>query len=128
MGRMAVEAADVAIGMGRLTEVGLLFGASVTTETPRTRLLAREILETNDLADVAAALNVSGSGSVTVLATVLGFLQKREVTRTFKMLAVDVFMAGLACVGSDVRTGLRIRSTRTLCRLRLLSMDHTDRE
>jgi len=128
MGRMAVEAADVAIGMGRLTEVGLLLGASMTTETPRTRLLAREILETDDLADVAAALNVSGSGSVTVLATVLAFLQKHEVARTFKMLAVDVFMAGLACVGSDVRTGLRIRSTRTLCRLRLLSMDHTDRE
>jgi hypothetical protein len=126
--RVAVGAADSAIGMGRLAEVILFFGASMTTETTCAGLLAREILKADDLADVAAAVNVSGPWSVTVLATVLAFFQEREMSRPLKVLAVDIVVAGLARVCSDVRTSRRIRSTLTRCRLHLLRVGCSDRE
>lgn len=40
MGRMAVEASDIAIGMGRLAEMSLFLAGSVTTEATCARLLA----------------------------------------------------------------------------------------
>ena len=126
--RVAVEASDVAIAMGRLAEVSLLLAGSMTTEATCARLLARESLEADDLADVPAPIDVSGARPVTVLATVLAFFQEREVARTLKMLVVNIVMTGLAGVRSDVRTRRRIRSTLTRCRLHLLSVNRTVRE
>jgi hypothetical protein len=40
MGRMAVEATDIAIGMGRLAEASLLMAGSMTTEATCARLLS----------------------------------------------------------------------------------------
>ena len=128
MGRVAVEASDVAIAMGRLAEVSLLLAGSMATEATCARLLARETLEADDLADVPAPIDVSGARPVTVLTTVLAFFQEREVARTFKVLVVNIVMAGLAGVRSDVRTRRRIRSTLARCRLHLLSVNRTVRE
>ena len=125
---MAVDAADIAIGMGRMAEVLLLFGASMATEAACARLLARKILKADDLADIAATVNVSGTWPVTILAAVFAFFQEREVARPLKVLVVDVVMAGLAGVCSDVRIGRRMRSTLTCCRLHLLSVSRADRE
>ena len=113
MGGMAVQAADIAIGMGRLAEVSLLLSAPMTTEATCACLPAREILEADDLVDVPAALDVTGPGSVTVLAAVLALFDKRDVARTLKVLAVDIVMAALTRVRSDVGTGRGIGGSRS---------------
>jgi hypothetical protein len=67
--RMAVQAADIIAVMRRLRETPLLMRIAVTAQTACDRVLARQALEADYLADIAAALYVSRTWPMTGLAT-----------------------------------------------------------
>jgi hypothetical protein len=65
MRRMAVQAADVIVGMRRAIEVHLTFAVRMTSQTACTGLLPGEFLEADDLANVATARHVLAPRPVT---------------------------------------------------------------
>ena len=64
MRRMAIEAADVATGVGGFCEVRLLAAIAVAGQTAGAGLLPRMISENVDLSLVAAASHMVGAGAV----------------------------------------------------------------
>jgi hypothetical protein len=78
----------------------------VTSQTAGTRLRAREILETNDLADITAAGDVFRSGSMAGLAPVTVFPRRLKVRSRLEVLRVELFVTGLAGIGTHVLRSL----------------------
>jgi hypothetical protein len=83
---------------------------SVTTPAAGARLRAREILETNNLADITAADDVIGSRSVTGLAPVTAFQCRLKVRSRLEVFRVRIFVARLAGIGTHVLRSLHNRT------------------
>jgi hypothetical protein len=77
----------------------------MTTQATGIRFLRRQRFEGDDLGDVSTAFYVSGSWAVTRLATVAVLERRLKVWSCFKLVLVEVFVAGLAYVGANVLGG-----------------------
>jgi len=75
---------------------------AVTTQAVLVDFLFGQGGKADDLAHVPAALHVLGTGAVTRLATVSTLERRFEVRGFFKVLLVEVLVAGLADVDSNV--------------------------
>ena len=71
MGRMAIQTAHIVAGMSRFGEMRLRLIFAVASQTARTRLLPRHILEGEYLGDVAGAGHVSRAGTMAAFATLV---------------------------------------------------------
>lgn len=100
--RMTIEAADVATGVGGLREVPLLLFGAVATQAAGIRLLGGERLEANDFADISTAFYVLRAGTMAGLAPVSVLQRRLEVWSIFKVVLVDVFVARLARIRSNI--------------------------
>src|SRR5215471_4038310 len=80
----------------------LLHVVAVATQTSCGRLPRRQCRETNDLGDVAAALHVLRSRAVAGFATVSSLKRGLKVGSQFEVFLVDLLVAGLADVSTDV--------------------------
>jgi hypothetical protein len=111
MGRVAVEAANIAAGMCGRSKMRLLFTVAVAGQTACARLLPRRIFEGENLALIAAAGHVVRPGTVAAFtpfvrgAPFLG-LGRRPMWRLLPRV-ISVFMARL--------TGLRTDVLRSVC-------------
>ena len=106
VGRMAVQAADIVAGVSGPGKMRLPLAISVTTQAAGARLRARELLETNNLADITAAGDVIGSRSVTGLAAVTVFQCRLKVRSRLEVLRVKIFVARLAGIGTHILRSL----------------------
>lgn len=102
VGGMAAQAAYIVFRVGGAQEVGMLIAVVVATQAAFTRLFRAEVLEADDLADIAAAGHVLGPGSVAVLAAMFPVLQQCVVGRSRELLVVQVLVASLAGVRAYV--------------------------
>jgi hypothetical protein len=109
VGTVTVRACDAigeVLGFGEV--LGLQAGL-VALGADRCRLRRTQLLKTNDLGDVSAAINMGLRRSVTGLASMLATLEQRRMRRTREMLVPDFLVAGLANVGVGIlaicRTG-----------------------
>jgi hypothetical protein len=68
--RMAIQAANVIARMGRAAEVLLTSSVGVTRQATRAYLLPRQLLEANDLGDIASTCDVLSSRPMTRFASV----------------------------------------------------------
>jgi hypothetical protein len=102
MRRVAVQAPNIVARVRRPREVPLFMFCTVATQATGIGILFRHRLETNDLAHIAAAFHVRGSGTVTGLTTVSVVQRCLEMRCGFEVLFVQVFMTGLASVNSDI--------------------------
>jgi hypothetical protein len=75
---------------------------TVATQATGIGILLRHRLEANDLGNIPAAFYVGGSGTVTGLTTVSVVQCSCEMSCVLEVLFVELFMAGLASVDSDV--------------------------
>jgi hypothetical protein len=82
--------------------VPLLVAFAMAALTASARLLAREVFEADDLADVSSARDVFGSGSVATLASMSVLESRFKVGGSLKVLLVKLFMASLAYIDTDV--------------------------
>lgn len=75
---------------------------TVTGQTAVIRLFLRERLKTNNLADIAPAINVERTRTVAGLATMAIFQSRLEVGSTLEILLEKLLVTGLANIDSDV--------------------------
>lgn len=120
MRRMAVDAPNIIAGMGGTREVPLLMAFAVAAQAASARLLAREVLESDDLANISSPRNVLGSGSVTTFTSMSVLEGRLEVGGRLKVFVVELFMAGLAYIGANI-FGRRLA---WLCIFLLLTSGH----
>jgi hypothetical protein len=130
MGRVAIEAADVAAGVGGFGKMGLLVAFAVASQTTGAGFLPGMIFEDEYLGFVAATFHVLGSGAVAGFAALLrgaGILIKGGLpVGRFLPAVLNLFMACLAGFGANVlrrigrRTGggMHCGRWRTLAALR----------
>jgi hypothetical protein len=102
MRRVAIQAPNIVARVRGRGEVPLFLFCTVAAQATGIGILFRHRLETNDLAHIAGALYVRGSGTVTGLTTVSVVQGGLEMRRAFEVLFVKVFMTGFADVDSDV--------------------------
>lgn len=76
--------------------------SGVTGQTAIIRRAFGKRFETDDLADVAAALHVEGARAVAGLAAMTIFHGGFEVRCVLEVLLVEFFVTGLARIGTDV--------------------------
>jgi len=100
--RVAIQAPNIVARVRRRGEVPLFMFCTVAGQAKGIGILFRHRLETNDLAHIAAALYVRGSGTVTGLTTVSVVQGGLEMRCVFEVLFVKVFMTGFADVHSDI--------------------------
>jgi hypothetical protein len=108
MRRMTIQAADAIRRMGRTREIRVFRIACMTGQAPGAGVLHTQVLETDDLCDIAAALDVRGAGSVTRFTTVpfhsanlLPRFQQIAVRRQFQVVE-QILVAALAYIRADV--------------------------
>jgi hypothetical protein len=102
MGGVAVYTADVVAGVCRTREVPLLVLFTMATQATSASFLLRQILETDDLADVSSTLNVLRSWTMTGFAAVAALQGGLEMGRVFEVLFVEVFVARLAGIDPGI--------------------------
>ena len=102
MRRVAVQAANIVARVRGCGEVSLLMLFTVATQALRARILLRHRREANDLGHVPTALDVRGSGTVTGFAAMSIAQGGLEVWGVFEVLLVQVLVAGLAGVNTNV--------------------------
>ena len=102
VGTMTVGATDAACQMLRLGEVLRLQTGLVTLRANRCRLLGAQLLEANDLGHITAAINVSLTGAVASLASVLIAFEKRGMRCAGEVFVPNLLMARLA----NIRRGV----------------------
>jgi hypothetical protein len=111
---MAIEAADVAAGVGRFGEMGLLMSFAVAGKAAGTGLLPGVICEDEYLGFVAATLHVLGTRTVAGFATLLRgrrfLVQGGLPVGRFLPTVVNLFVARLASVGAYELGCVRRRS------------------
>ena len=100
--RVAVQAANVTARVRGCGEVPLFALAAMAGLATRGRILRRHILEADNFGDIAAALHVGGSGAVTGFAPVSVPGRRLEVWGMFELVLVNLFVARLAGVTSNV--------------------------
>ena len=98
MGRMAIQTANVVAVVWRLRKVVLLVRLAMAAQASGAGLFPRQILEADDLADIAASRHMGRPGSVAGFATMAVFQRGLEVRSTFELVLVHIFMACLAGV------------------------------
>jgi hypothetical protein len=107
---VAIEAADVAAGVGRFGKMGLLVSFTVAGQTTGAGLLPGVVFEDEYLGFVAAAFHMFGSRTVASFAALLrgtGFLIKGGLpVGRFLPTVVNLFMARLTGFRADVLGGI----------------------
>ena len=120
---MACGATDPVCQMGRLGKILRLQAGLVALGADGCRLRRTQLLEANDLRNIASAVNVGLRWTMTTLTSMLVTLEQRGVRCIRKMLVPHFLVAGLADVSVGVLTigracrrgrGLRSRVTRLL--------------
>jgi hypothetical protein len=110
VGRMATDATHVITGVGRAQEIGMLVAISVAIQAALGGFLRTQGLETDDLCDIAATLDVGLTGPVTGFTALMvrrGFLVKyRTVMGSPLEMLCQVLVTGFAGVGADVLGGV----------------------
>src|SRR5438309_3479477 len=96
MGRVAVDTADIVVGMCGFGEVGLLPLFAVAAQARPVRLRRRHLLEADDLGNVSAAGHVFRSRSMTGLAPMAALQRRLKVRRAIEALGVNIFVTSLA--------------------------------
>jgi hypothetical protein len=105
MRRMAGDATDVIFRMLRVDGIHVLRTAGMAGQAPGVDFLGRVFAKNENLRFVAAARDVSRTGTVTILAAVLrdpAFLVRLLPVRAFLPAIVEVFMASLAGLRSHI--------------------------
>jgi hypothetical protein len=102
---MAVQTTYVVAGVCRSREMALFMFFAMATQAASTGVLPRQPLEADDFGDVATALYMLRSGAVTGFAAVPIVQGGLKVRRGFEALFVQIFVARLACIDSDVLSG-----------------------
>ena len=100
--RMTVEAPNVVASVHRRREVALLMGFSVTTQAAFIDFLLRQRFETDDLADIASAVDVLGSGTMTGFAAVFIMQCGLKVRSSLKVFLIEVFVTSFTGIGADI--------------------------
>jgi len=113
MRRVAIQAADLAAGMGGLRKMGLLVPLTVTSQATSARLLPGVILEYENLGFVAPAGDMFRAWTVAAFAALLRrsarFIEGGLPVRRLLPGIVKVFVTGLASLGAHVLGGIRGR-------------------
>jgi hypothetical protein len=99
---VAVQTTDIIAGVRRTGKMSLFVLFAVATEATSAGFLLRQVLEADDLGDVATTLYMFRSGTVTGFAAVLILQGRFEMRRGLKVLFVQIFMARLAGIDPDV--------------------------
>jgi len=92
----------------------------VALRTDRRRLGGAQRLETNDLGDIAAAVNVGLCRAMASLASMLIALEQRGVRRTGEVFIPHFLVTGLANLGVGVLAAARSGSAADACGAGLL--------
>jgi hypothetical protein len=107
MRRVAIQAAHVIAGVRRTRKVPLFIIFTVTGQASRARLLPRQSLKTDDLADVTSARYVFGSRAVAGFTTMSTLQRGLEVRGALEIVLVKVLMTSFAGVAASIpSTGL----------------------
>ena len=99
---MAVKTCHIITRVNRTREVPLLRIVAVTGQAIPIDLLFGKSCEADDLTDVAAAFHMFRARPMTRLATVTALKRRCEVRCRFKILLVQVLVAGFADVHPNV--------------------------
>jgi hypothetical protein len=102
MRRVTIQAPNIVARVRRCGEVPLLMFCAVTAQAAGIGILIRHRLEADDLGHIPAAFYVRGSGTMAGFATMSVVQRSLEMSRVFEVLFVQVLMAGLANVNSDI--------------------------
>jgi hypothetical protein len=102
MGGVAVQTADIVAGVCRTRKVPLFVFFTMATQAAGACFLLRQVLETDNLGDVATTLYMFRSGTMTGFTAVFIPQGRFEMRRGLKVLFVQIFVARLASIDPDV--------------------------
>lgn len=104
---MAAETAQIILAVCRARKIRMILPGGVAFQAALIDFLRRCLFETKDLAGITWIIDVVTSWAVAGLAALLGsaspLIERGLPMRACLETLVDVFMAGLACVRTDVR-------------------------
>ena len=123
---MTRSTGDIVFFMDRINSLHMFGAGCVTGQAPRIDFFGRVICENENLCYVPAALDVSGTSTVTAFAS----LVRRAAfcveccfpVGSFLPPVIDIFVAGLARFGTDVIWRLRNIRGRRVCALGRLAL------